>query len=111
MECGRVRPWRGVHRALAPWPDSAAVHAISEGASERIIPATAAALQAIRKVKSEAQVSQKAELTELTLEAPAADVAEIENALADLTIASRVTGTLDVVAGGDETTVIAHTFA
>ena len=42
---------------------------------------------------------------------PTAARAHLEAALADLKVASRVTGTLDVVEGGDETITLAHVFA
>ncbi len=103
--------WRAGSVHAAQWPVSQELHRISAGSSERIVAVTAAALQAIRKVKSDAKVSQRTELAELTLQVPAADAADLEAALADLKVASRVTGTLDVVEGGDETITLAHVFA
>ena len=103
--------WRAGSVHAAQWPVSQELHRISAGSSERIVAVTAAALQAIRKVKSDAKVSQRTELAQLTLQVPAADAADLEAALADLKVASRVTGTLDVVEGGDETITLAHVFA
>lgn len=103
--------WREGSVHAQAWPTSEGLHAAGAGAPARLVPVTAAALAAIRKIKSEAQVSQRTELAEVTLRVPAADAAVLESALDDLKAAGRVTGALDVVEGGEVTEVTAHAFA
>jgi valyl-tRNA synthetase len=63
-----------------------------------VLAAAGSALAALRKVKSEAKVAQRAVISSVTLEVPAGAVAQVEAARADLMAAGRVVE-LDVVEG------------
>src|SRR5690606_40771484 len=62
-----------------------------------LLHATGGALAALRKVKSEAKVSQRTSYAQVRLELPAEDVARVQQALGDLRAAGRVRGDLEVV--------------
>ncbi|MBB2924968.1 valine--tRNA ligase [Cellulomonas cellasea] len=99
--------WRegSVHRA--PWPVAEPLRAAAGDADASVVGAAGAALAALRKVKSEAKVSMRTEITRVTLAVPAAHTAGVEAALADVRSAGRVTGTLDLV-GEDGEAVVAR---
>jgi len=88
--------WRegSVHRA--PWPVAAplrdaagATH--SAGAPDsKLIPIAGAALATLRKIKSQAKVSQRTEIASVDLLVPAAQVAAVNAAKPDLMAAGRV---------------------
>ena len=86
-----------VHRA--PWPSGVPC----EGAET--LAAAGAALAALRKVKSEAKVSQKTVISSVTLSVPEASLQLVASARADLMSAGRVES-LDLV-GADVTEVTA----
>jgi len=95
-----------VHRA--PWPDAAPLRAAagvdaadSASVDPAVLGAAGAALAALRKVKSDAKVSQRAVIASVTLTVPASAAASVEAARADLMAAGRVV-TLTVVAGGGD---------
>lgn len=88
------------------WPTSEPLRAIAGAeplkASSGVLGAAGNALAALRKVKSEAQVSQRTVITSVTLRVPATVVEAIESVRADLIAAARVTDlTLEGV-DGDE---------
>jgi valyl-tRNA synthetase len=92
-----------VHRA--PWPVAEPLRAaagVDAGDASAVDPmvlaAAGSALAALRKVKSEAKVAQRAVIESVTLEVPAGAVAQVEAARADLMAAGRVV-TLNVVEG------------
>jgi valyl-tRNA synthetase len=85
-----------VHRAS--WPS---VDEVPSGGDARIVTAVGEALAAVRKVKSEAQVGMRAEVTQLTLEAPEATHDLIRAAEGDLRAAGRITGDLEYALGED----------
>ncbi|WP_222268524.1 valine--tRNA ligase [Modestobacter marinus] len=88
-----------VHRAL--WPTAAELPAGGDPA----VPAVAAeALAAVRKAKSEAKQSMRADVATATVTAPEAQVALVEAARVDLTSAGRI-ASLSVVAGEGPLTV------
>jgi valyl-tRNA synthetase len=88
-----------VHRAL--WPTAAELPTAGDPA----VPAVAAeALTAVRKAKSEAKQSMRADVASATVTAPAAQVAVVEAARSDLTAAGRIAD-LSVVAGDGPLTV------
>ncbi|WP_315094260.1 valine--tRNA ligase [uncultured Cellulomonas sp.] len=86
--------WRegSVHRA--PWPSA---DPLRTDADPTIVGAAGSALAALRKVKSEAKVSMRTEISAVELAVPAALRAGVEVALDDVRAAGRVTGTLTLV--------------
>jgi valyl-tRNA synthetase len=88
-----------VHRAA--WPVSADLPATGDPA---VVTATAAALAGVRKAKSDAKVSMRADVSTATVTAPAAQVPLIEAGRADLVDAGRI-ATLVVEPGDGELTV------
>jgi valyl-tRNA synthetase len=82
-----------VHRA--PWP---AAGELPEGGDPEVLPVVAAALAGIRKAKSDAKVSMRADVESATVTAPAAQVPLVEAGRADLVDAGRI-ASLTVVAG------------
>ncbi len=72
-----------VHRA--PWPELAAT-----GADTAVLDAAAAAIGAVRRAKSQAQLAMKAPVTRLIVTAPQAHLDALAAAAADVTAAGRV---------------------
>jgi valyl-tRNA synthetase len=93
--------WQGgsVHRAL--WP---AATELPTGGDPAIVALTAEALAGVRKAKSDAKVSMRADVETATVTAPAAQVAALEAARADLVDAGRIRS-LTLEAGDGELTV------
>lgn len=89
--------WREgtVHRA--PWPTSDGLRDAAGDADPAVVHAAGAALAALRKVKSEAKLSMRAEITAGRLEVPATLRTGVDVALDDVRAAGRVTGPLEVV--------------
>src|SRR5690606_35301452 len=94
-----------VHQA--PWPQAeplraasgvgTAAEATGEAGDVALVHATGAALAALRKVKSEAKVSQRTTFARVRLQLPAESVAAVQQALGDLRSAGRVRGDLEIV--------------
>jgi valyl-tRNA synthetase len=82
-----------VHRAL--WP---AASELPAGGDPAVLPVAAEALAAVRKAKSEAKQSMRADVARATVTAPQAQVALVEATRSDLTDAGRI-AELDVLAG------------
>ncbi|SFP74803.1 valyl-tRNA synthetase [Geodermatophilus dictyosporus] len=82
-----------VHRA--PWPSAAE---LPGGGDPAVLPVVAAALAGVRKAKSDAKVSMRADVSSATVTAPEAQVPLVEAARGDLTDAGRIAA-LTVVAG------------
>jgi valyl-tRNA synthetase len=82
-----------VHRAL--WP---AASELPTGGDPAVLPVVAEALAAVRKAKSEARQSMRADVETATVTAPAAQVALLETARGDLRGAGRIAA-LEIVAG------------
>jgi valyl-tRNA synthetase len=82
-----------VHRAA--WPAAAD---LPVGGDPAVVTAAAEALAGVRKAKSDAKQSMRADVETATVRAPAAQVPLVEAARADLVDAGRI-GTLSVVAG------------
>ncbi|MDN6747980.1 MAG: valine--tRNA ligase, partial [Brevibacterium sp.] len=74
-----------------------------------LLVSVAAVLSEIRRAKTESKVSQKTQVRSLTIHAPAAVVAAIDSARADLTAAGRVQH-LTTEEYGEEITVTAIDF-
>jgi valyl-tRNA synthetase len=87
--------WQGgsVHRAL--WPTATE---LPTGGDPAIVALAAEALAGVRKAKSDAKVSMRADVESATVTAPAAQVAALEAARGDLVDAGRIRS-LTVVAG------------
>ena len=86
-----------VHRAAWPSVDETATTSPAGGAARDagLLGAVGEALAGIRKVKSEAKVGMRAEVSSIVLAGPAAWVGRVRAAEADLRAAGRVTGSLD----------------
>jgi valyl-tRNA synthetase len=82
-----------VHRA--PWPVASE---LPSGGNPAVVTATAEALAGVRKAKSDAKQSMRADVETATVTAPEAQVALVEAARSDLSDAGRI-ATLSVVAG------------
>jgi valyl-tRNA synthetase len=87
--------WRAgsVHRA--PWPSA---DELPSGGDPAVLDAAAAALAAVRKAKSEAKQSMRADVASATVTAPTEQVALVEAARGDLVDAGRI-AELSVVPG------------
>ncbi len=94
--------WRdgSVHRA--PWPSA---EPLRTSADPAVVGAAGSALAALRKVKSEAKLSMRTEITAVDLAVPAALRPGVEVSLDDIRAAGRVTGTLTLVDSDGETCV------
>jgi valyl-tRNA synthetase len=77
-----------VHRQV--WPDADAVAALAGGADAALVDDVATVLTGVRKAKSEAQASMRAEVATATVTAPAAQVARLGAAAADIKAAGRI---------------------
>ena len=86
-----------VHRAAWPSVDETATTSPAGGAARDAgqLGAVGEALAGIRKVKSEAKVGMRAEVSSIVLAGPAEWVGRVRAAEADLRAAGRVTGSLD----------------
>jgi valyl-tRNA synthetase len=82
-----------VHRA--PWP---AATELPTGGDPAVVSVVAIALAGVRKAKSDAKVSMRADVESATVTAPAEQVALVEAARSDLVEAGRI-ASLEVVAG------------
>jgi valyl-tRNA synthetase len=93
--------WRSgsVHRA--PWP---AAGELPAGGDPAVVTAAAEALAGVRKAKSDAKQSMRADVETATVVAPADQVALVEAARSDLIDAGRI-ATLSVIAGDGPLTV------
>jgi valyl-tRNA synthetase len=88
-----------VHRA--PWPRATELPSDGDPA---VVTAAAAALAGVRKAKSDAKVSMRADVETATVTAPATQLPLIEAARADLVDAGRIQS-LSVISGNGELTV------
>ncbi|MFH5822446.1 valine--tRNA ligase [Georgenia sp. AZ-5] len=97
-----------VHRAS--WPEAAPLRAAAADGDAELIRATGQALAALRKVKSEAKVSQRTTFARVRLELPADAVPFVQQALGDLRAAGRVRGDLEIVgaSGAEQASVTEH---
>ncbi|WP_447925523.1 valine--tRNA ligase [Georgenia muralis] len=93
-----------VHRAA--WPDAGPLRAAAADGDPALIAATGQALAALRKVKSEAKVSQRTTFARVRLALPAAQVDAVQQALTDLRAAGRVRGDLEILGSGDGEAVV-----
>jgi valyl-tRNA synthetase len=77
-----------VHRAT--WPDADALAALAGDGDPAVLAATSTVLSQVRKAKSEAKASMRAEISTAVLSGPAADVARAMLAADDLRGAGRI---------------------
>ncbi len=84
-----------VHQAA--WPAAAPLRAAAADGDPALIGATGQALAALRKVKSEAKVSQRTTFARARLQLPVESVALVQQALGDLRAAGRVRGDLEIL--------------
>jgi valyl-tRNA synthetase len=94
-----------IHRQQ--WPDADAIAGLAGGADPALMDDLAAALTLVRKVKSDAKVSMRADITSATVTAPADLAARITLASADLAAAGRIAN-LQVAEGGSTVDVTAE---
>lgn len=77
-----------VHRSI--WPDAAAVRALASGEDAALVDDVAEVLTLVRKAKSEAKVSMKADVSSATIHAPGPRIARLRHAGADLAATGRI---------------------
>ncbi|MFM8895320.1 MAG: class I tRNA ligase family protein, partial [Actinomycetales bacterium] len=87
-----------VHRSA--WPQAADLRTLSQGAQTSLIDDVAAVLTAVRKAKSEASASMKAEITQCTVSAEAEVIARLSLAAEDVKAAGRIADLVLVQATG-----------
>ncbi|SNQ47820.1 Valine--tRNA ligase [Frankia canadensis] len=91
-----------VHRAT--WPDAAEIRKLADGGRPELLDAVGAALSGVRRAKSAAKVSMKAEVAQARIAGDADTVALVDAAAADLRSAGGIQElTLDPTATGDLT--------
>ncbi|MEE6296388.1 valine--tRNA ligase [Georgenia wangjunii] len=102
--------WRTGSVHEASWPQAAPLREAAPDGDPAVLHATGLALAALRKVKSEAKVSQRTTFARARLTLPAADVARVQAAIGDLRAAGRVRGDLEVLgaSAAEGATVSAH---
>ncbi len=90
-----------VHRAQ--WPSSEPIRAIAGDADPALVAAAGAAVSALRKIKSDAKVSQRTPIVSVDLLVPEAQVAHVNAAKADIMAAGRAQAlqVIDAVAALD----------
>ncbi|WP_380174533.1 valine--tRNA ligase [Kineococcus sp. DHX-1] len=93
--------WQDGTVHTAPWPAASELGTV-DGGSTLVLPAAGQALSALRKVKSEAKVSQKTPLSAATISGPAQLVEAARRAEADVLAASRAASIEWVVVEGAE---------
>ena len=93
--------WQAGSVHTAPWPSAAPLRQAAPEADVALLHATGGALAALRKVKSEAKVTQRTTFAQVRLELPSSDVDHVTRALADLRAAGRVRGELEMAGRSD----------
>ena len=98
--------WRtgSVHRA--PWPTAAHLRAAAAGADPALVTVAGTALAALRKVKSQAKVSQRTEIVRAELAVPADAAERLQAAFDDLRAAGRVRRLVLVPGAADSETAV-----
>ncbi|MGO1173572.1 MAG: valine--tRNA ligase, partial [Actinomycetaceae bacterium] len=89
-------------------PTGDELRAAAGDADGALVDAAGRALAALRKVKSEAKVSQKVPYASVTLGVPTADVGFVRSVASDLRHAAKVRGELTITDGAEATTVTDH---
>ncbi len=94
-----------IHRQK--WPDADSISALAGDADPALVDDMAAALTLVRKVKSDAKVSMRADISTATVTAPAEQAARLRLAVGDLAAAGRIAD-LQVAEGGTAVDVTAE---
>ena len=97
--------WKAGSIHTGDWPKSEQLR--SHGGNAQTLSSVAEALSGLRKVKSEAKVSMKAELRNVVITASAEQAELIKQATSDLLAAGRVLGDFDFVVDGEQILVTA----
>ncbi|WP_307826679.1 valine--tRNA ligase [Streptomyces pactum] len=100
--------WSWTHDSsvhLAAWPTAAELADGAEGGRPELADAAAAAIAAVRKAKSTAKVSMRAEVARAVVQAPAGMLADIELVVADVKAAGNVADLVIQEGEGAELTV------
>ena len=77
-----------LHRAA--WPDASAIRSLAAGQDPMLITDVAAVLTQVRKAKSEASASMRADVASAVITAEAQTIARVEQAKADIAAAGRI---------------------
>lgn len=101
--------WREGSVHTAPWPEASPLRAAGGQGDAELLRAAGEALAALRRVKSEAKVSQRTTYAHARLELPSEDVERVAAVLPDLRAAAHIRGDLEIVGGGQQAQVTAHT--
>ena len=96
--------WRDGSVHTQPWPEAAPLRAAAEGADAALLGAVSQAAIAVRRIKSDAKVSQKTPILSFTLTLPQGAVDHIEAARGDLEALGRIES-MTLACGGEEITV------
>ena len=88
--------WKQGSIHQAHWPESAELVDFADADAE-LVPLVSEVLSNVRRAKTEAQVSMKAEVATLRIEAGEPEIALLKGCAADLTAACRVVGQIDFV--------------
>ena len=91
-----------VHRAT--WPDAGLVRAAAGPGDPQVLDLVASVLSDVRRAKSDAKASMRAEVSRAQVVGTAADIALLATAREDLAAAGRI-AVLDLTGGADETSV------
>ena len=93
--------WRGGSVHTQPWPEAGPLAEASAGQDAALVDSVAQAAITLRRIKSDAKVSQKTPILSVTVVAPEAALSHLEAASADLMALGRVEK-LELVAGEGE---------
>ena len=82
--------WREGSVHTQPWPEAAPLREAAAGQDAALVDSVAQAAITLRRIKSDAKVSQKTPILSVTIEAPQEALAYLEAASADLTALGRI---------------------
>src|SRR5699024_1020340 len=82
--------WREGSVHTQPWPEAAPLREAAAGQDAALVDSVAQAAITLRRIKSDAKVSQKTPILSVTIEAPQEALAHLEAASADLTALGRI---------------------
>ena len=94
--------WRGGSVHTQPWPEAGPLKEAAAGQDAALVDSVAQAAITLRRIKSDAKVSQKTPILSVTVVAPPATLAHLEAASADLTALGRIEKLELVVGEGEE---------
>lgn len=93
--------WRGGSVHTQPWPEAAPLRAAAGGEDAAVLETLSRAAIVVRRIKSDAKVSQKTPILSLDLALPQAAVAHVEAARADLEALGRIEA-MQLLGGAEE---------